>query len=240
MDERSTSLRSGGFSRRRVLVAGGSSLATVLAGCSGGSNGGDSTDTGDSVASAPVPSSPSDYGYAVMGTGDADLTVTYFGSWKCPYCAQFGNDFLGQLIADYVAPGEVAIEFRNMAYISGQPFLGPDAPAAGRAGLAVWNNEPESYWAYHEYVFRNQPPEDEQWATADKLVTFAEAAGVSDPSVIRAAIDQQNYEDPLHATDDAAAEAGVEGAPTLVIDGTTINPLGSEDQTRQLIEDALE
>lgn len=240
MDESSTPLRSDGFSRRRVLVAGGSSLTTVLAGCSGSSNGDDSTDTGGSVASVPLPPSPSEYRYAVMGTGDADLTVTYFGSWKCPYCAQFSSGFLGQLAEDYVGPGKIAIEFRNMAYINGQPFLGPDAPAAGRAGLAVWNNDPPSYWAYHEHVLQNQPPEDEQWATADELVSFAEAAGVSDPSVIRTAIDQQKYGDPLHATGDAAAEAGVEGAPTLVIDGTTINPLGNEKQTRQLIQDALE
>lgn len=173
-----------------------------------------------------------------MGTGNADATVTYFGSWKCPYCAQFSTGFLSTLVTDYVKPGQIALKFRNLAYIGGKPFLGPDAPAAARAGLAVWNDDPESYWPYHEYVFRNQPPESKRWATADTLTSFAQEAGVTDPSVVRTAIQENKYEDALRATSDAVADAGVSGTPTLLVDGTTVSPF-KKDRTRRLIEETI-
>ena len=237
-----------GLRRRTFLLAGAAVVGgagvvgTTLNGngnspSNGNRNSGPSSETG-TIGSAPVPSSPGDYRYAVTGTGDADATVTYFGSWKCPYCAQFSTGFLSTLVTDYVGPGKITLEFRNLTFIDGEPFLGPDAPAAARAGLAVWNDDSESYWPYHEYVFRNQPPESKRWATADKLTSFAQEAGVTDPSVIRTATRENKYEDTLRATSDAAAEAGVRGTPTLLVDGTTVSPF-EEDRTRQLIEETI-
>ena len=170
----------GGLTRRQLLLAGGSAAtAGVVIGATALSNNtstepdGGANTGGDAgaVATAPIPDSPSEFRYATMGSADADVTVTYFGSWKCPYCAQFGTGMLSQLVMDYVEPGTIALEFRNLAYFGGDPFLGPDAPAAGQAGLAVWNTDPASYWAFHEYVFRNQPPESDQWATTERLVS---------------------------------------------------------------------
>lgn len=244
-----------GVSRRSLLIAGGAALAGGAATVGGVFSGATKTDAGSqkeetetsrgggdsqpgAVASAPVPSSPAEHRYPVMGPADAAVTVTYFGSWKCPHCARFSTGFLSTLVRDYVDPGKITLKFRDLAYINGDPFLGPDAPAAGRAGLAVWNDDPQSYWAYHEAVMANQPSDRKRWATADRLVSVAQHAGVADPSVVRTAIDEQKYEDTLRATSTAAADAGVQGVPTLLVNGTTVSPF-NEAQTRQLIEDAI-
>jgi protein-disulfide isomerase len=237
----------GGLTRRQLLLAGGGAATigigagaivlsnnTVTETNGGPEAGGD----GGIVAAVSIPETPGKFRYATMGSTESDLGITYFGSWKCPYCAQFSTEMLPQLVADYVEPGTISVEFRNLAYIGGEPFLGPDAPAAGQAGLAVWNAEPASYWPFHEYVFENQPPEREQWATPDRLVDFARSSGVSNTDAVRTAIQETQYEDALQATDGAARESGVNSTPTLLIDGTTINPLGNEDRTRRLIEDA--
>lgn len=235
-----------GISRRRLLLAGGAITLTGLgiggAALNGGSqdNSANPSSSGESnaVATAPVSASRDDNRYAVMGTDNPAATVTYFGNWKCPYCAEFSLGFLAQLVTGYVVPGKIAIKYRNLTYIDGDPFLGSDTPAAARAGLAVWNEDPESYWRYHEYVFRNQPPESEQWATADTLVKFTRKAGVSDPSVIRTAIQKNRYEEALRATSEAARQAGVRGTPTLLVDGTTVSPF-KKDRARRLIEDTI-
>lgn len=233
----------GGLRRRTLLagsaaVVGGAGLVGAILAQPGDTGSPRSTSDAAAIGTAPLPPSPDEHRYAVTGTGDADVTVTYFGSWKCPYCAQFSTGFLPTLVTDYVESGKIAIKFRNLTYIDGDPFLGPDAPAAARAGLAVWNHDPESYWSYHEYVLRNQPPESKRWATADRLTSFAQKAGVADPSVIRTAIQEQQYEDALRATSDAVTNAGVSGTPTLLVDGTTVSPF-KKDRTRRLIEDAI-
>lgn len=210
--------------RRWLLLAGGSAVAGVAI---GGAvlGGGGSTGQTISGADVPLPDAPGEYTYAVIGSPEASPTVTYYGNWKCPHCARFNTGFFGELVSEYVRPGAIAIEYRNLTYIGGEPFLGPDAPAAARAGLAVWNDDPDSYWSFHEHVFANQPPERNAWATADRLVAFADAAGVSEPEVIRTAIRNAKYESALRETTTAAQNAGVTGTPTLVIDGQAVSAL---------------
>lgn len=230
---RSSSIDGTLITRRQLLATTG---ILALSGCLGGGNEGSATTPTDgAVANAPIPSDPTSFTYATMGSANQP-TVTYYGNWKCPYCAQFSTGFLADIVSDYVEPDDINLRFRGLAYIDGEPFLGADAPRAAQAGLAVWNVDPDTYWRYHEYVFANQPPEGKSWATTDKLVLFAEQAGVTETEQIRTKLQNQAYESPVRKTSKAAADAGVSGTPALVIDGETVNPLSDEQRTRTLIE----
>lgn len=222
-----------GLPRRYFLLAGGVSVAETIAGAGAylNSQSGGGVDNGAN--------SVDQYEYATIGAVDAGATITYYGSYKCPFCAQFSTGMLRELIRDYVEPGNLAIIYRNIAYLGGEPFLGSDAPNAGHAGLAVYNNEPGTYLDYHEYVFENQPPESQQWATADRLTEFARAAGVSNPGVVRSAVEESRYSAAPQETEAAAQEAGIRGTPALVVGGSSFNPLASPEQTRQAIENAI-
>ncbi|GKZ14277.1 thioredoxin domain-containing protein [Haladaptatus sp. T7] len=234
------------LSRRRLLATTG---VTVLGGCLGGNqdgaSGGDSTDettsatNGNSnpVASAPIPKNPGEHEYAIAGTGTADTTVRYFSNWKCPYCAQFSTGFLGEIVSEYVEPGEIDIELRTLGYFGDEPFLGPDAPRASEAGLAVWNVDPQSFWGYYEYVFSHQPSEKKQWATTDKLLSFMEKAGVKRRDEIKTQIESNEYESLLHQSDTAAQRAGVNSTPMLVIDGEAVVAL-KKDEVRKRLDSA--
>lgn len=249
LSNQGVSVAVGGLRRRTLLLAGGATIAGGTAAVATTLTKGDNTSDNRNrnaepesqkgpVATVSVPPSPGGHRYAVAGTTDADVTVTYFGSWKCPHCARFSTSFLPTLVNDYVEPGKITLKYRNLSYLNGEPFLGSDAPAAGRAGLAVWSNDPASYWAYHEYVMANQPSESGQWATTDRLVSFAQKAGVTDPSVVRTAIQGIKYEDALRATSNVAAKVGVQGTPILLVDGTTVSAF-EKDRTRRLIEAAI-
>ncbi|WP_254537461.1 DsbA family protein [Halomarina litorea] len=239
------------LSRRRLLLAGGSAAAVGLSGCLGlggdapddpnetsGSNGTDAGGNGSAstttpaevdgpIANAPVPNDPGEFTYARMGSGDLP-TFTYFGNWKCPFCARFSVDILGDLVTQYVASGRLDMEYRGLAYVNGEPFLGPDAPRATRAGLAVWAVDPERYWPYHEYVMANQPSEAREWATADRLVEFARAAGVSDPEAVRERLDDEAFERAVEETSARASELELRGTPSLLVDGTVVSPFARE------------
>jgi len=234
-----TALTTSSVGRRALLLGGG---GAVLGGGTLAAIeflGGEESTAGDDV---PVPSDPGDYTYPRAATADigSDRTITYYGNWKCGYCADFSTDFLGTLIDEYVEPGDIAIRFRHIAQFDGSPFLGPDAVAAGHAGLAVWEVAPEKYWAYHDHVFQNQPPERREWATADKLATFADEVGIDQTDVVRSAVREDRYADALSQTSDDAQAIGVSSTPTLEIDGTTLNPLGDRQRTRSLIDDVIE
>jgi protein-disulfide isomerase len=227
--------------RRALLATAGTGLAAATAGClgvlGGGSSGSGSADADVTPASGPVTTAPlpdEASTYARMGTDGP--TVTYYGNWKCPFCAEFavGSDrvvSLSTVVEEYLTSGNLSLEYRSVAYLDGDPFLGADAPLAARAGLSVWNRDREAYWTYHETVMATQPPEGEQWATADRLAGFAEAAGVRDAAGLREDLQSGAYEDEVRVnTDPFLAAFGDQraGTPAVVVDGTPYSPFQPE------------
>jgi protein-disulfide isomerase len=225
--------------RRALLTAAGAGTTAALAGCTsilgggdGGGGGGDPAETGGPVADAPLPDESSTY--ARMGTGGP--VVTYYGNWKCPFCAEFstGSDRvfgLGDVVTEYVTPGDLTLEHRSVAYLGDDTFLGPDAPRAARAGLSVWNRAPDTYWAYHEHVMANQPPESQEWATADRLVEFANAVEMAQPGGLREDLDSGAYDSEVRANTEPFLNAfGDEraGTPAVVVEGTPYSPFEPE------------
>lgn len=225
--------------RRSVLAGATFSAATAFAGCLGDQ---DSSGGSEVVASAPLPSDPESHTYPIMGT--AGPVVTYFGNWKCPVCAEFstGSDRvlpLGTIVSEYIEPSRLRLQYRAVAYQpTGEPFLGADAVRASRAGLAVWDLEPGSFWAFYERIMANQPPESETWATTDRLVEFAQGAGVERLEPLRQALEDGHYQEPVQDSADAAYESGIDGTPQLLIDGSVYSPF-EVSATREALDELV-
>jgi len=191
-------------------------------------------------ADAPLPSDPEQYGYATAARGEPAETATVYGSWKCPYTRAFVLEQVDDIVADFVEPGALALQFRFVGYRTDEPFLGDDAPRASRAGLAVWDADPAGYWRYLAYVFENQPAEREEWAQPDLLVRFAAAAGVDGASELRQRFDDEAHARTVRATTDAAVDAGVHTVPRVVADGEVTAPTLNPDATRAQLERAAD
>ncbi|WP_336360064.1 DsbA family protein [Haladaptatus sp. ZSTT2] len=192
------------------------------------------------IMDAPV--EDTDSTYAVMGSSDADAKITFYGNWKCPYTQEFAvGGFLDEIVREYVKPGDLQIEYRALAFLGGEPFLGEDAPLSAQAGLAAWDTDPENYWTYFAYVFKNQPQERFDWGTKEQMKVFAEEAGIADVEAFTTALDQETYLGDVEATTEAAAEVNVSTVPRLVFeDGTMVRPTVDAEKTRAQIEAAIE
>jgi protein-disulfide isomerase len=189
------------------------------------------------LASVPTPDGRSRY--ARMGHDDASVTATLYGNWKCPYTQEFALNLLPEVVDRFVRPGDLAIEYRSLAYLSGDPFLGADAPRASRAGLAVWDIDPQAFWSYFAHVFANQPQERYEWAQPSLLLRFAEAAGVRNRSQLRRSIETGAYAGPVQTTTQAAADRDITTVPRLVVDGTITAPTVDFQSTLSQIEQAI-
>lgn len=188
----------------------------------------------------PTPSNPSDYRFATMGAAGDAPTATVYGSWKCPYTQEFVLELLPAVVGEYVASGDLAIEFRAIAYRDGEPFLGPDGPRATRAGLAAWDVDPDAYWEYFAYVFANQPPEREAWAQPDVLRRFASEAGVESVDQFVDQFSGSKYEDATEATVSQFQETGASHVPRVATDDEVTAPTVDFDDTREQLRRLVE
>jgi protein-disulfide isomerase len=210
------------FTRRRSLGLIAGFGLTSVAGClDSGTISEDYEVPDNAVTSVQIPESDSTY--PMMGSDDAELEIQYFGNWKCPACAAFSKQSLLDIVSDYVEPGDVRIKFRGLAYIGGQPFLGNDSPRATRAGLSLWQEEPENFWQYYETVMYNQPPESRQWATKAKLKSFMNAVSVTDADAVVANLNSDGLEELVSQTTQDARNLGIDYTPGVEVNGRTFS-----------------
>ncbi|WP_227354948.1 DsbA family protein [Haladaptatus salinisoli] len=188
--------------------------------------------------SATVPGRPSKFTYATMGTDDAPVTATVYGAWKCPHTADFVFGLMRDIVERYVESGDVALEFRAVAYRNGEGFHGSDEPRAARAGLSVWNNDPASYWNYFEYMFQNRSGVD-GWATTETLLRIAKKAGVTNLGTIESEIENGTHQKRIERTMERVREIPIGAVPRVVVGGTVTAPTVNPNRTVAQLDAAL-
>lgn len=190
------------------------------------------------ISLSDVPLPDENTRYARMGQPNAETTATIFGSWKCPYTQDFVLNQLPQIVDDFVRSGDLQLEYRAVAYLNGEPFLGADAPRSSRAGLAVWDVDRESYWSYFAYVFANQPQERYEWGQPSLLRRLAEESGVDQPGQIESVANSDAFSNTVRATTGVADDAGISTVPRVMTDDRITAPTVDFEETLSQLERA--
>jgi len=170
-----------------------------------------------SAVTAPVDLDLADDGALVelaqgvtLGDPEAQVTVVEFGDYQCPGCGAFALSVKPQLEGTLVASGEVKFVYYDFPLIS----IHPNAFLAARA--ARCSGEQDSYWEYHETLFRNQS----RWAAATMPASafedYAEEVGM-DGAAFEACLNSEKYADVVTANMELGARMQVNGTPTVMV-----------------------
>lgn len=121
-----------------------------------------------------------------MRLGKADVTLVEIADLQCPFCAQYSVTALPAVVDDYVRTGKIAYELRLRS------FLGRDSVrAAGAAAEAANEN---LMFQFADLFYRNQGPENSDYADADFIRGIAEQVdGLDVEAVVAAADDPLSY-----------------------------------------------
>jgi protein-disulfide isomerase len=157
-----------------------------------------------------------------IGPADAPITIVEFADFQCPYCARHAP-VLAHVRQKY--GDQVRIVFRHMPVHQGAVIAAEAAVAAAEQG---------KFWAFHDQI----------WAhfghlTRADLESFAKAAGL-DMAQFRAALDTRRYHDAVMAEYAAAESLGVDGTPTVFINGQPVVGSRSEQDFDRIIDAHLQ
>jgi protein-disulfide isomerase len=147
-----------------------------------------------------------------LGSPDAPVTIIEYASFTCPHCANFHKDVFKQLKADYIDTGKVRFIYREVYF----DRYGLWAALMARCGGEM------KYFGVTDILFETQA----EWAGSDdpavvveNLKRIGRSAGMDDAALDACMKDQATAE-ALVARYQANMEAdGVEGTPTLFING---------------------
>jgi protein-disulfide isomerase len=102
-----------------------------------------------------------------LGNPQAPVTLVEFGDLQCPQCAQFAQNALPALIARYVRPGRVRLQFRTL------DSIGNDSLRAARMAGAL--GEQNHMWEFIDLMYKNQAAENSGYVTDTYLRALAGA-----------------------------------------------------------------
>ncbi len=156
-----------------------------------------------------------------LGPDTAPVTIVVWSDFQCPFCAK-AVPVLHQLRSKF--GDDVRIVFRHLA-------MAYHRKAGLAAEAAVAAAEQGKFWAFHDVLFG-------QFGSLDRsdLERFGVAAGL-DMAKLRAALDDRRYRDAVVAEGASATALGVDGTPTLFVNGQPIS--GARDfATMERIVDA--
>jgi protein-disulfide isomerase len=160
---------------------------------------------------------------AVLGPADAKVTIVEFSDFECPYCSQVVEP-LHAVVKQY--PGKVRLVFRH--------FPLSFHKSARKAALAsACAQEQDKFWPYHDQLFKNQHSLDDK-----ALKTYARVVGL-DGERFDKCLAADAYAARIDADMEAAREVGVEGTPSLYINGRPYGGEPSREALSQAVEAAL-
>lgn len=186
------------------------------------------TDPG-AVEVTAEPAGESTYGVTV-GPADAPRTVVVYEDFLCPFCGRLDAATYEQL-ADLAERGEVLVDYRPFSLLS------PDysAEAAGAFKVVLDAAGPEVALAFHAALYAAQPDESGPYPDADALVDLAVASGATEADV-RPGIEDGAGADWVEQASEAALATGLEGTPTVLLDG---EPFTEGDSIDELADNLL-
>jgi protein-disulfide isomerase len=166
----------------------------------------------------------------VIGATTAPVVLELYSDFQCPACKQLVTLQLPRLVTEFVQPGMLRIEARDIDIVgSGTPSESLEL-AAGAACAA----EQDRYWEFHDYVFWNQGRENLGDHDAAFIASVADAAGV-DRTAWDACLAAPESRAAITAQTRAALAAGIASTPTLVVNGQPYVGVQNYDQLAALI-----
>lgn len=182
----------------------------------------------DDTVTAPNAGSSAKGVSATVGPKDAPHHVVVFEDFLCPYCGQFEKTTHARL-ATLASQGKVQVEYRPFVLLSQAGPYSEDAAKVFAIVKSTAGNDVAK--KYHDLLYANQPSEQGPFPGDDELVKLAVEAG-ADKAKVEAGVKADAGASAVTASDQAAKDAGVQGTPTILLDGTqyqkggTIQELG--------------
>ncbi len=163
-----------------------------------------------------------------IGSPDAPVLVETYEDFLCPHCADFTEE-LGPVLMDLVNQGKVRWEYKYRV------IGGSDSLTANMAAECAADQG--KFWEYHEELFRRIRKNGKVAVFPNSLKKLAADLGL-DTKQFNQCLDSKQHLKEIQQIDQEAAARGVDGTPTIFINGQRYQGSRSPDAFRAALEAA--
>ncbi len=187
-----------------------------------------------SITTVPTQTWPEANGKA-LGPANAKVVVIEYADFQCPICKEFDATIQPQIIDQYVKTGKIRFEYHHFIIIDANVGGTKSLHAAEASECAA---EQGHFWDYHEMLFANQGAEGSDALSDSRLKAFAAALGL-DTQKFNTCFDSNRYASNVSNDDAAARGLGLNGTPSVLVNGKQVTSPLDYSQVQAAINAAL-
>jgi protein-disulfide isomerase len=154
------------------------------------------------------------------------LNITIYQDYLCPVCGAF-DAANGDTLAELVNTGAAKLAIHPISILNSKSSGSKYSTRSANAAACVATHSPDSFWAFNQLLFANQPAEGSAGLNDDELAKFASDAGSKNPDLIADCIKKRTYEGWVEAETKRALTGplpntdvpNVTGTPTVIVNG---------------------
>lgn len=168
----------------------------------------------------PKPISIDTTNQPTLGKSHVKIHLVAFEDLKCSNCARFNVEIFPYIKKQLIDTGIANYTMINLAFV-------PGSMPAANAARCVYAQNKKLFFDFTEYLFQNQPPENQDWATIPALMIDAgKIKGINTDQLAQCMINN-SYEAFIQNNLKIAMKAmGQEvQTPALYINGIKVDPL---------------
>lgn len=178
-------------------------------------------------------------GRPVRGNPNAKVVIVNFDDFECPFCSRAHQTLFPELLKEY--GDRIAFIYKDFPLSEIHPWAIHAAVDANC--LAALSND--AYWDFADYIHSNQHVvnsergRENQFAALDRITLTEGAKFNVDTAKLQPCIKAQK-EDAVTASVKEGEALGVDGTPTMFVNGRSVNGARSAEEFRAVFDSALE
>jgi len=178
-------------------------------------------------------------GRPVRGNPNAKVVIVNFDDFECPFCSRAHQTLFPELLKEY--GDRIAFIYKDFPLSEIHPWAIHAAVDANC--LAALNND--AYWDFADYIHSNQQVvnsekgHEAQFAALDRITLTEGAKFNVDTTKLQACVKAQK-EDAVMASEKEGEALGVDGTPTMFVNGRSVNGARTAEEFRAVFDSALQ
>ncbi|MEI7549505.1 MAG: thioredoxin domain-containing protein [Actinomycetes bacterium] len=166
----------------------------------------------DSTVTAPLTASKMD-GYGLLFNGTATPQIDVWEDFQCPACKNF-EDANGAQVRELVQNGKARVVFHSLS------FLGAESVILANAGACAADQN--KFLELHDYLFKNQKPENSAYWGLSRVTAAGVAAGLNENS-FKSCVKSGKFAKWVETIGADGAKNNINQTPTVLINGKEID-----------------
>jgi protein-disulfide isomerase len=161
-----------------------------------------------------------------IGEDSAPVTVIEYSDFSCPHCYDL-SQYIDRLIQEYVSDGSLRIVYKPVSFVN-PPYSIPAAQAA------VCAAQQGNFWEMQDQIWNLYAAKSYAGYTRPNLVDQAVAIGL-DKDTFETCYSSEDALAQVRGVLDEVQALGIQGTPTLYLNGQQINYPGPEAFYNQMV-----